>query len=340
MSTEISLTKGAFRAIISLMKELTVGKNDAGQRLDRFVGKAVPLLPESLLQKYIRLKRIKLNGKGSKRDTRLNEGDVLSLYINDEFFEKPTERNSYLKVGAPRLNIVYEDENILLADKKPGVLCHSAGEWDYNTLIANIQAYAYQKGEWRPREENAFAPALCNRIDRNTGGIVIAAKNAEALRIINEKIKEREIEKYYLCVVRGRPKPAEGELRGYIFKDAAKNRVYVRRKPEPGAKEALTYYRTLASQGGLSLVECRLGTGRTHQIRAQMAAAGTPLLGDGKYGSDRENKKLGEDGQLLYSYRLEFAFKTDAGALNYLNGRSFSVSRVDFAEKYFPDIRF
>ena len=322
------------------MKELTVGKNDAGQRLDRFVGKAVPLLPESLLQKYIRLKRIKLNGKGSKRDTRLNEGDVLSLYINDEFFEKPTERNSYLKVGAPRLDIVYEDENILLADKKPGVLCHSAGEWDYNTLIANIQAYAYQKGEWRPREENAFAPALCNRIDRNTGGIVIAAKNAEALRIINEKIKEREIEKYYLCVVRGRPKPAEGELRGYIFKDAAKNRVYVRRKPEPGVKEALTYYRTLASQGGLSLVECRLGTGRTHQIRAQMAAAGTPLLGDGKYGSDRENKKLGEDGQLLYSYRLEFAFKTDAGALNYLNGRSFSVSRVDFAEKYFPDIRF
>ena len=322
------------------MKELTVGKNDAGQRLDRFVGKAVPLLPESLLQKYIRLKRIKLNDKGSKRDVRVAEGDVLSLYINDEFFEKPTERNSYLKVGTPRLDVVYEDGNILLADKKPGVLCHSAGEWDYNTLIANIQAYAYQKGEWRPREENAFAPALCNRIDRNTGGIVIAAKNAEALRIINEKIKEREIEKYYLCVVRGRPKPAEGELRGYIFKDAAKNRVYVRRKPEPGAKEALTYYRTLASQGGLSLVECRLGTGRTHQIRAQMAAAGTPLLGDGKYGSDRENKKLGEDGQLLCSYRLEFAFKTDAGALNYLNGRSFSVSRVDFAEKYFPDIRF
>lgn len=322
------------------MKEIQIRKNDAGQRLDRFVGKAVPLLPESLLQKYIRLKRIKRNGKGAKRDVRLVEGDVLQLYINDEFFEKPTEHNAWLKIATPRLDIVYEDENILLADKKPGVLCHSAGEWDYNTLIANIQAYAYQKGEWRPREENAFAPALCNRIDRNTGGIVIAAKNAEALRIINEKIKEREIEKYYLCVVRGRPKPAEGQLRGYIFKDAAKNRVYVRRKPEPGAKEALTYYRTLASQGGLSLVECRLGTGRTHQIRAQMAAAGTPLLGDGKYGSDRENKKLGEDGQLLYSYRLEFAFKTDAGALNYLNGRSFSVSRVDFAEKYFPDIRF
>ena len=287
------------------MKELTVGKNDAGQRLDRFVGKAVPLLPESLLQKYIRLKRIKLNGKGSKRDTRLNEGDVLSLYINDEFFEKPTERNSYLKVGTPRLDIVYEDENILLADKKPGVLCHSAGEWDYNTLIANIQAYAYQKGEWRPREENAFAPALCNRIDRNTGGIVIAAKNAEALRIINEKIKEREIEKYYLCVVRGRPKPAEGELRGYIFKDAAKNRVYVRRKPEPGAKEALTYYRTLASQGGLSLVECRLGTGRTHQIRVHMKSIGHPILGDDVYGPSKcPFKHL--QGQTLHAMTIGF----------------------------------
>ena len=109
------------------MKELTVRRNDAGQRLDRFVGKAVPLLPETLLQKYIRIKRIKLNGKGAKRDTRLNEGDVLSLYINDEFFEKPREENAYLKIGKPRINIVYEDENILLADKKPGVLCHSAG---------------------------------------------------------------------------------------------------------------------------------------------------------------------------------------------------------------------
>ena len=175
------------------MKELRIGQNDAGQRLDRFVGKAVPLLPDSLLQKYIRLKRIKLNGKGAKRDTRLAAGDVLQLYINDEFFEKPREENSYLKVGTPKLNIVYEDENILLLDKKPGVLCHSAGVWDYNTLIANVQAYMAQKGEWRPKEENAFAPALCNRIDRNTGGIVIAAKNAEALRILNDKIRDREI---------------------------------------------------------------------------------------------------------------------------------------------------
>ena len=317
------------------MKELRIGQNDAGQRLDRFVGKAVPLLPDSLLQKYIRLKRIKCNGKGAKRDTRLAAGDVLQLYINDEFFEKPREENSYLKVGTPKLNIVYEDENILLLDKKPGVLCHSAGVWDYNTLIANVQAYMAQKGEWRPKEENAFAPALCNRIDRNTGGIVIAAKNAEALRILNDKIRDREIEKYYLCAVQGRPKPPAGRLENYLFKDARKNQVFVKNRPEPGAKTAVTEYRLITSKGKLSLVECRLLTGRTHQIRAQMAHAGWPLLGDGKYGSERFNKDFGEKGQALYSYRLEFTFPTDAGILNYLRGRQFRVQQVDFAEKYF-----
>ena len=321
--------------LVIFMKELTVKQNDAGQRLDRFVGKAVPLLPESLLQKYIRLKRIKLNGKGAKRETRLQLGDVLQLYINDEFFEKPREENSYLKVGKPKLDIVYEDENILLADKKPGVLCHSAGTWDYNTLIANIQAYMAQKGEWRPKEENSFAPALCNRIDRNTGGIVIAAKNAEALRILNDKIRDREIEKYYLCAVSGRPKPASGKLENYLFKDAANNQVYVKSRPEPGAKTAVTEYRTLCSKGTLSLVECHLLTGRTHQIRAQMAHAGWPLLGDGKYGRERINRDFGEKGQALYSYRLVFSFPTDAGCLEYLRGKEFRVQRVDFAEKYF-----
>ena len=317
------------------MKEFEIKANDAGQRLDRFVGKAVPLLPESLLQKYIRLKRVKLNGKGAKRDTRLAAGDTVQLYINDEFFEQPREENAYLKVGAPKLNIVYEDENLLLLDKKPGVLCHSAGAWDYNTLIAHVQAYLAQKGEWRPKEENSFAPALCNRIDRNTGGIVIAAKNAETLRILNDKIRDREIDKYYLCAVHGRPKPPEGRLENFLFKDAQKNQVYVKDRPEPGAKTAVTEYRVLRSKGPLSLVECRLLTGRTHQIRAQMAHAGWPLLGDGKYGSERFNRDYGEKGQALYSYKLRFDFPTDAGILNYLRGKEFEVEKVDFAEKYF-----
>ena len=321
------------------MKELTVLKNDANQRLDRFVGKAVPLLPDALLQKYIRIKRIKVNGKGAKRDDRLKVGDVLQLYINDEFFEEPSEENAFLKVNMPKLTLVYEDENIMLVDKKPGVLCHSAEGWSYDTLIANVQAYLYQKNEWRPREENAFAPALCNRIDRNTGGIVIAAKNAEALRIINEKIKDREISKYYLCAVTGTPKPKSGTLRDYIFKDATKNQVFVRQTPCPGAKEAVTEYRTLQTKNGISLVECLLHTGRTHQIRAQMAKLGTPLLGDGKYGRQRDNKNFDEKGQALYSYRVSFDFSTDAGALNYLKGRIFSVAQVDFVEKYF-DLKF
>ena len=321
------------------MKELTVGKNDAGQRLDRFVAKAVPLLPDSLLQKYIRLKRIKVNGKPSKRDLRLSAGDVLMLYINDEFFEAPREDNAWLKIAKPRLNILYEDENILLADKKPGVLCHSAGKWDYNTLIANIQAYLAQKGEWQPKEEHSFTPALCNRIYRNTGGIVIAAKNAEALRILNEKIRDREIEKYYLCAVYGRPRPDNGQLKNELFKDAVKNQVYVKSKPEPGSRSAVTEYQVLMTRAGLSLVECRLLTGRTHQIRVQMAYAGWPLLGDGKYGREQINRRFHEEGQALYSWRLCFDFSTDAGLLNYLRGKEFSVARenIDFVAKYFSE---
>ncbi|MCR5137561.1 MAG: RluA family pseudouridine synthase [Oscillospiraceae bacterium] len=321
------------------MKELTVGKNDAGQRLDRFVSKSVPLLPDSLLQKYIRLKRIKVNGKAAGRDLRLAAGDILQLYIGDEFFEAPREENSWRKISKPRLSIVYEDENILLVDKKPGVLCHSAGVWDYNTLIANIQAYLAEKGEWRPKEENSFTPALCNRIDRNTGGIVIAAKNAESLRILNEKIRTREIEKSYLCVVCGRPKPPEGRLEDELFKDARKNQVYVKKHPEPGSRTAVTDYRLLESRSGLSLLECRILTGRTHQIRVQMAHAGWPLLGDGKYGRESLNRRYGESGQALYSWRLRFAFPTDAGILNELRGREFSVPKdsIDFVKKYFSD---
>ena len=322
------------------MKEIQIRKNDAGQRLDRFVGKAVPLLPESLLQKYIRLKRIKRNGKGAKRDVRLVEGDVLQLYINDEFFERPTEENAWLKIATPRLDIVYEDENILLADKKPGVLCHSAGEWSWDTLISNIQAYLRQNGEWDPKAENAFTPALCNRIDRNTGGIVIAAKNAEALRILNDKIKEHELKKKYLCVVLGRPSPPKGRIENFLRRDEKRKQVTLHDRPVPGAKTAKTLYRTLASTKELSLVECVLLTGRTHQIRAHMASIGCPLLGDGKYGRGDRNRACGETGQLLYSYELTFAFESDAGALQYLDGRTFRVRRIDFVQKYFPDFRF
>ncbi len=317
------------------MKELTIGTNDAGQRLDRFLAKAVPLLPASLAQKYIRLKRIKRNGARAQRDTRLEAGDRLQLYINDEFFDTPREDNAYLTVAAPKLNIVYEDENILLVDKRPGLAVHPHDGAEYGrTLIDQIQAYLYQKHEWRPREENAFTPALCNRIDRNTGGIVIAAKTAEALRVMNQKIKDRELDKRYLAIVEGTPKPREGSLKGYLFKDAVKNRVFVTDGPKPGAKTCQTNYKVLDSRNGLSLVECELITGRTHQIRAQFAHAGHPLLGDGKYG--KLDKRFDRTYQALYSYKLTFLFTTDAGSLSNLNGRSFQVEKVDFVEEYFP----
>ncbi len=318
------------------MKEFTIGPNDSGQRLDRFLSKAVPLLPASLAQKYIRIKRIKLNGARAERDSRLNTGDVLQLYINDEFFDTPKQENAYLTVAAPKLNIVYEDENILLADKRPGLAVHPHDGAEYGrTLIDHIQAYLYQKREWSPRGENSFAPALCNRIDRNTGGIVIAAKNAETLRILNQKIKDREMDKRYLAIVQGAPKPAKGSLKGYLFKDAKQNRVYVTDTPQPGAKTCQTNYQVLKSTGGLSLVECELITGRTHQIRAQFAYAGHPLLGDGKYG--KLDKRFDRNYQALYSYKLTFQFTTDAGCLAYLNGKSFQVKDVEFVQTYFPD---
>ena len=317
------------------MKEIQIRKNDAGQRLDRFVGKAVPLLPASLAQKYIRLKRVKLNGKRAERDTRLTAGDTLQLYINDEFFERPTEENACLKIATPRLDIVYEDENILLADKKPGVLCHSAGEWSWDTLISNIQAYLRQTGEWDPKAENAFTPALCNRIDRNTGGIVIAAKNAEALRILNDKIRDREIAKYYLCIALGRVEPPKGRIECFLRKDEKSNTVRVYHRPVPEGRSAVTLYQTLRTRGELSLLEVELLTGRTHQIRASMADLGHPLLGDGKYGIGSVNRKYGETQQALYSYRLRFDFPTDAGILNYLRGREFIADEVPFRRKYF-----
>ena len=317
------------------MRELTIGKNDAGQRLDRFISKSLPLLPPALMQKYIRIKRIKCNGARCERNQRLNEGDVLQLYINDEFFDQPREDNMFLTLFQPKLDILYEDENLLLLDKRPGLVVHADETEKVNTLINHVQAYLYQKREWNPRWENAFTPALCNRIDRNTGGIVIAAKNAETLRIINDKIRDREITKKYLLITLGQVKPAEGKIECFLLKDEAKKLVSVYHHPIPEGKSAVTLYRTLKNKGELSLVEAELLTGRTHQIRASFADLGHPLLGDGKYGRGDVNRRYGETRQALYSYYLAFDFTSDAGILEYLRGKSFRVEEVPFVEKYF-----
>lgn len=316
------------------MKEFIITKNDAVQRLDKFIIKSCPKLPSSLMFKYIRTKRIKVNGKRAEISTRLREGDVVTAYINDEFFEETAPKYDFLS-ASKNINVVYEDENILLADKKQGLLVHPDKNEYNDTLIARIQHYLYDKGEYDPAAENSFRPALANRIDRNTGGIVIAAKNAEALRILCDKIKTREIDKKYLTVVHGIPKQKTDTLEGFLEKNEDKNKVYLLKSKTENARTIKTKYTVLESKNNLSLLEVELLTGRTHQIRAHLSSIGHPLLGDGKYGKLKEDKKMGFNKQALYSYSLNFNFKTDAGILNYLKDKTFTVNEVWFAEQLF-----
>lgn len=318
------------------MKSFTINKNDADQRLDKFITKSVPLLPKTLLYKYIRIKRIKVNGKRAEISTRLQEGDIVDMYINDEFFEAAPQKYDFLK-ASKNMNIVYEDENIILCDKKAGILCHPDDKEYTDTLINRIKRYLYEKGEFNPDSESSFTPALVNRIDRNTGGIVIAAKNAESLRILNQKMKDRELHKFYLCIVHGIPKMKSGLLEGYLLKNEDKNIVKISKNRLNDSKEIRTKYFVLESKNDLSLIEVELLTGRTHQIRAHFASIDHPLLGDGKYGTNAQNKKYGYKKQCLYSYKLVFDFTSDAGILEYLNGKAFEVKDVWFKDAFYND---
>ncbi len=318
---------------VFILKELVINENDSGQRVDKFLQKAVKRLPQSLMYKYIRTKRIKLNGKRCEISEKLKTGDVMQLYIGDEFFDESPDTE--FLCAPPKIDIVYEDENILLVDKKCGLVVHEDEEKTPDTLINRIKHYLYQKGEYVPEHEVSFAPSLCNRLDRNTGGIVIAAKNAESLRILNQKIKDREIEKHYLCITCGYPPKDSDTAKAYLEKDSSEKQVKISDKKTASNKTIITKYEVLKKKNGLALVDVDLITGRTHQIRAHMAYLGCPLLGDGKYGSNKINSKYSLKTQALYSYKLIFKFTTDAGILNYLNNKSFEVNNIWFKEKYF-----
>lgn len=324
------------------MRILEVNKNDAGQRLDKFLQKSLRGMPTSLMYKLIRTKKIKVNRKRAEQKQMLCEGDCVQCFISEEFFE--TEKsNSALYVIRPKLEILYEDDNIMLLNKPVGVLCHEDTEGNNNTLIFHIQAYLAQSGEYDPSSELSFAPALCNRIDRNTSGIVIAAKNAAALRDMNERIKTGEVKKKYLCAVHGTPKKREAIEEAYLFKDSRTNtvRIYTEKNKPRGAKSIKTGYRVISENDGLSLLEVRLYTGRTHQIRAHMEYLGTSLVGEGKYGQNAADRERGYKHQALCSYSVTFDFSERGSELDYLSGKCVSISpdKIYFVRELFGQTR-
>lgn len=318
------------------MKEFVISAADDGKKLDKWLMREMPAVSMGMRQKLFRNKCFRLNGKHVKGDARLCKGDVLAVYVSDDCFAKPQREDPFLSKIHPNLHILFEDEHILIVDKRPGLAAHPDAHEKVNTLITHAQAYLYQKGEYAP---DGFAPALCNRIDRFTGGIEIIAKSEAAMRILNQKIRDHEIEKYYYCIALGNFSRREGMLDNYIVKAPEMKKVRVSARMVPGGQRAQTRYRVLASRSGLNLVECELLTGRTHQIRAQMAHAGHPLLGDNQYGDSARNAQYGRSFQALYAYKLKFAFSGDAGILNSHNGMEFIVPEVRFIREYFPEYR-
>lgn len=298
------------------MEEWNIGRKEEGRRLDAFLMERKGW-SRSFFMKALRTKKIKVNGKKMEPSYRLMEGDAVRSFVME------------IKKSRP-VDILYEDENLLAVNKPAGLLSLDVTGRTEDTMLDRVNSLLAERGE-----KTAYP---VHRIDFNTSGILLLAKNGRAGEILDRMIKERKIRKSYLCVVKGRPSPDKGRLENQLFKDAKKNRVYVAEHTVKGSKTAITDYRVVASRNGLSLVECHLLTGRTHQIRCQMAHAGHPLLGDDKYGSKEWNREKGERRQLLSSYKTTFDFGEEGSLLSYLSGKTIKLPKVSFVEKYFKGI--
>ena len=315
------------------MKKFNVNENDSGQRIDKFISKALPELPKSMVYKLIRKKDIKINGKRCDISSRLVNGDIITVYVKDEVSAEKKHDMSFLR-SPSEMDIVYEDKNIIIVNKPVGLDSHSNGSPMRDTMIDRIKKYLYDKGEYIPEIESSFAPTLCSRLDRNTCGLITAAKTAAALREINEAIRSGKVSKIYHCITAAPLPKREDIITAYHQKDEARNTVKIIDAPSDGFKPIKTGYRVLDSKPPLSLAEVTLYTGRTHQIRAHLAHIGAPVLGDGKYGITAVNKRYGVFRQALCAYSLRFGLSEDS-ELFYLNSLEINAPKPDFEKKFF-----
>ena len=312
------------------MHTFTIGANDAGQRADKFLLKACPKLPKSLLYKTFRKKDVKLGGKRIPPETFLQAGDVLTVYLPDEFFAAAPKPQRIAVLPLPE--IVYEDDNIALMKKPVDLPVHADDKGSADTLAGRFLYYLAKSGAYDPANEQSFSPALCNRLDRNTEGFVIGAKNAAALRGMNALIRENRVIKQYLCITAGIPPKQHDTVTAYHRRIEGKS-AEISETPREGFREIVTEYELLQKHDDLALLLITLHTGRTHQIRAQMAALRCPLLGDSRYGFAKVNRRYAEPHQLLAACLLRFDVPAEGHLLSALHGKAFAYT-PDFVRRY------
>ena len=317
------------------MQEITIGTNEAGQRLDKFLAKYMKLAPKSFFYKMMRKKNITLNGKKCEGGEMLAEGDTVKLFLADETIEKFSEIKvqKIQKEKKVQLSILYEDEDILLINKPAGMLSQKARDTDLS-LVEYLTDYLMEKGSVTEGSLRSFKPSVCNRLDRNTSGIVAAGKSLAGSQMLSEVFRDRTVHKYYKCIVYGPVREAR-TVDGWLLKDEKRNQVRILTEAEAKRcggrdgdeepKRIRTKYEPIATDGRFTLLKVTLLTGRSHQIRAHLASLGHPIVGDSKYGGVSKVNPSGRTVkyQLLHSYRLEFPKLAEPFA--YLSGRVFEA---------------